>query len=693
MVGAMATRRGIAPHGIGLRRREALAKTRALSADETAWLLILPGLAVTIAVIALLGPALGRLAFTRTHYTYWPSAASAELRPKPTELARFALTVACALGFTLTLALAAARPVRMRAYRARVAVTLAQLLTVAMLVWCFVEQADVNPYDNGDPTYFTPLAIVVAAALAALGGWALTGPQRLERVSRSRVARSANVACVAAALLVTIVWLLPSIVTDANAVYAHPVMITHLQYSFDEALSVLDGRSPLVDMATYGALIPYLVALPLAALHGSLAAFTSLMTLLTALSLLAIFALLRRLTRNAVAALALYVPFLATSLFVVRGETVARFDFGNYFGIFPIRYAGPYLLAWLTTRHLDGDRPPAVALFAVAGLVLSNNTDFGLPALGATIAALVCARPPRTRAQLLTLGSRVAAGLGIALALVSLLTLLRAGTLPQLGRLTAYARMFGIAGFGNLPTPLLGFHLVVLATFVAALATAAVRAVRGAEDASLTGMVAWCGVFGLGTGAYFAYRSHPDTLIALFSIWSLTLALLLIVTVRAARARGPAVPSPAVLALLVGCGLAVCSIAQLPLPWQQVERIARSSNEALLRWPDAGRFVRTFARPGAAVAILTALGHRIGYEVDVRNVVAYTGMHQMPTVEQLRETIDTLRDEGGSLLFLGEEWWAEVPPALESAGFRRVATDRRSGFIAWRDVRGPAGEG
>ena len=693
MVGCMATRRGIAPHGTGLRVGDAHAGTRALTAGETAWLLALPVLALAVVAIALLGPTVGDLAFSGSHYAYWPSAAQEQLRPKPTELARFALTVVCVLGFAAAIPLAAARPLRMPARHARVAVTLVQLALVGLLVWFFVAQAGVARYDIADPTYFAPLAIAVALAFAAAGGWALTQPALLDRPLRAGGGRLASAAFAAAALLLTVVWLLPSILTDADAFYAHPVTIIHLQFSFDEAMSVLDGRSPLVDMATYGALVPYLVAVPLAALDASLAAFSSLMAGLTALALLAVFALLRRLTRNAAATLALYVPFLATSLFLVRGDAVTRFSYGSYFGMFPIRYGGPYLLAWLTTRHLDGDRPRAVALFAAAGLVVLNNTDFGLPALAATVVALVCADPPRTRAQLLTLGGRLAVGLGIALALVSLLTLLRAGTLPHLGRLTAYARLFGIAGFGNLPTPLLGFHLAVLATFVAALASATVRAVDDAADRTLTGMLAWAGTFGLGTGAYFAYRSHPDTLIACFSIWSLTLTLLLIVAVRSARARGPAVPSPATLALLVGCGLAVCSIAQLPLPWQQAERIARTSDEALLRWPDAGRFVRTFARPDAAVAILTALGHRIGYEVDVRDVAGYTGMHQMPTVEQLQETIDTLRAEGGNLLFLGEEWWPEVAPALTSAGFRRLAVDRSSGFVAWRDVRGSAGAG
>jgi hypothetical protein len=687
----MASRRGIALRGAYARTDERAADgaVRALTAGETAWLLLVPALAASIAAIVLLGPPLGRLAFTATDYTYWPSAAEAQLAPKPTELARFALVVACALAFALAIPLAAARPLRMRPSRARAAVAVVQLLCIAALALCWAAQSDVEPYDTSDPTYFTPLAIVVGCALATLGALVLTRPRAVTRLREVGTGKRWSAACAVAAGLLTVAWLLPSIFTDANIAYAYTVVTAHLQFAFDEAMSVLDGRSPLVDMTTYGALVPYLVALPLDAFDGSLAAFTTLMTALSTLALLGVYGVLRRLTRNAVVALALYVPVLATSLFIVRGEAVQRFDFGNYFGMFPIRYAGPYLLAWLTVRQLDGDPPRAAApLFAVAGLVVLNNTDFGLPALGATLAALLCARPPRSGAALRALAVRLAAGLAIALALVSLLTLLRADTLPHLDRLFAYARLFGIAGYGNLPTPLLGFHLVVLATFVAALATATARAVASDPDAPLTGMLAWCGTFGLGTGAYFAYRSHPDTLIASFSIWSLTLALLLIAAVRATRSRDPTLPGLPTLALLVGFGIAVCSIAQFPLPWRQVERIAQTSDHRPLEWIAAGRFIRTFAAPGAAVAILTPLGHRLGYELNMRNVTGYTGILQMPTVEQLQETIDELRDYGGTLLFLGEAWPREVEPALEAAGFRWLAHDDKSGFDAWQDAGG-----
>lgn len=662
------------------------APTQTLTAEQTAWLLLLPALALAVLAIGVLGPPLGRLAFTGTDYTYWPSAARALLEPKPTELARFALTVVCALGFALAIPFAAARPPRLRPAHAHAAVVGVQVVLVAALAVFWFEQRNVEPFDLDDPTYFTPLATVVACAFAALGAVALSRPEVLARLRAIPADRRGRVACGAAAALATVLWLLPSIFTDDSIAFASNHIVAHLRYSFDESMSVLDGRSPLVDMTTYGALVPYVVALPLAAFGGSLAAFTTLMVLLTVCALMALYALLRRLTRNPLAALALYLPIVATSLFIVRGETVERFDFGNYFGIFPIRYAGPYLLVWLTVRHVDGERPrSAVPLFAVAGLVVLNNTDFGLPALGATLAAVVCARPPRTREAVLALAGRIAAGLAIALSLVSLLTLLRADTLPHLGRLFDYARLFGVAGFGNLPTPLLGFHLVILATFVGAAATAAVRVARPDADATLTAALAWCGVFGICSGAYFAYRSHPDTLIAHFSIWALTLAVLLVAVVRGAFERGRLAPSPPVLALLVGCGIAVCSLAQFPLPWLQVERIARSSSKQPLRQPEAVRLVRRFAPPGATVAILAPLGHRLAYDADVTSVAAYTGLPQMPTVEQFEQTLAALRAAGGRLVFVGQPFYRELPRALARAGFTLVGEDPASELVAVRE--------
>ena len=53
-----------------------------------------------------------------------------------------------------------------------------------------------------------------------------------------------------------------------------------------------------------------------------------------------------------------------------------------------------------------------------------------------------------------------------ALAAVVVVLWLRTGRLIELGRLSRYAQLFGRAGFGEVPTPTIGLHLVIYATFV-----------------------------------------------------------------------------------------------------------------------------------------------------------------------------------------------------------------------------------
>ena len=114
-----------------------------------------------------------------------------------------------------------------------------------------------------------------------------------------------------------------------------------------------------------------------------------------------------------------------------------------------------------------------------------------------------------------------------------MLTLVRAGTLPDFGYAIYFARLFALIGVGQLPMPELGFHLVVYMTFVAALLTAVVRARRADSDATLTGMLAFSAIFGLGAASYYANRSHPDVLMALFSAWGFSVSLLAWVALRA----------------------------------------------------------------------------------------------------------------------------------------------------------------
>jgi hypothetical protein len=413
----------------------------------------------------------------------------------------------------------------------------------------------------------------------------------------------------------------------------------------------------------------------------SVAVYSAIMAALGGLTALALYATLRRVVRSSLAALALFVPVLATGFFMELGPLSNRYGPSNIFSMFPMRYGGAYLLAWLTVRHVDGAQPLRRALlFVAAGLALVNSPEFGIPAFAATLAALLWSGERSWAA-----GGRLvrdgALGLAGALAAVCLLTLAVAGSLPRFGWLFTFSRLWGIGGVTMLPMQPLGFHLALYVTFAAAIVVATVRTLGGERDRTLTALLAWSGVFGLAAGSYFAGRSHPEVLIDLFSAWALALALLVVVTVRAVRARGRA--TVADVAVLLGFALAVCSLAQVPGPAEQLQRIAHRDPAQTLRLPEARAFVASRTRPGERVAILTSLGHRLAYDTETVNVSAYTGMWQMPTIEQLRETARTLRREGGDKLFLGQYWWPEVEGGLRALGFRRVRSDGNSGFVEW----------
>jgi hypothetical protein len=341
-----------------------------------------------------------------------------------------------------------------------------------------------------------------------------------------------------------------------------------------------------------------------------------------------------------------------------------------------MRYGGPYVLAWLLVRHVDRLRPRRAApLFLAAGLVVLNNPDFGMPAFAAALFALVLtdARPWWRRLGALAL--EAFAGLLGAVVLVSLLTLGVAGALPHFSYLFTFPRLWGVGGVTMLPMPALGFHLVLYATFAAALVVAAVRAVRGAPQRAMTATLAWAGVFGLGAGSYFAGRSHPEVLISLFSAWALALSLLGIVVIRDLTARGGRRPAVAEVAVLAGLALTVCSLAQTPAPWTQLDRIrtAGPPNSPIQR-TDALRFIAgAHARPGERVLILIPMGHRLAYELRLVNVAPYVSMISMPAISQLDEALAVLRKEGGRRVFayLGQVL-PEHREAIAQAGFRPV---------------------
>jgi hypothetical protein len=667
-----------------------------------AWLCALPCAAVVAAAILLLGPPLGELLYSgHDRYTFL-TAQLPFVRPEPTETARYLVALGAAPLAALAIALAPRWQPHIPRRVTAVAAATTQLALVAVVAAALVAQQRLTfarPYSGGEVPfrlpYFTPTTLVLAAAFAAAATAALSH-ERLRRRAASllRESRPRRWIVLAVAIAATTAWVMPALQSDTSVAMAPEDLLYHLGFTLDETFAVLNGRTPLVDFtAQYGSLWPYVIALPMLAGGKTLLAFTIAICTISALALLAVYGVLRRVAPSSLAALLLYLPFLASSLFLIGGTSTDRSTVGSYFGTFPLRYAGPFLLAWLTARQLARRDEPTGAslwlLFTAAGLVLLNNGDFGIAALGATIAALLCTGGIPSRRLLTRIALWTAAGCATALALVSLLTLVRAGSLPQLDRLVDYAGLYAIGGYALMPIPgVLGLHLLVYLTYVAAIAVAAVRTLHGATNRALTGMLAWAGVFGLGAGMYYVGRSHPVALKHHFSAWTFALALLTIVAVGALaseRARRKAIGA---FVVLFGFGVAACSLAQAPAPWSQVERL-RAPYVQLDIWrsprffeppaePSARAFVASLAdgpsrftvEPGAPVAILLTTGHRVADAYGVVNVSPYTGIESLQTVERVETALDALRDAGGNTVILPAILDTSIFDVLERRGFK-----------------------
>jgi hypothetical protein len=634
-------------------------------AARVAWLAVLPIAVLTIAAIVLLGPPLGSMLFPVRTYDFWPTAAAA-VRPEPTEQARYLIALAGAVLVPLAVMAATRWQTRRVPFSDR-GILIGELVFVIALAWGLLN----NAY------YFSNASIALAVGIALAITWIISWPpgRKLMRRTAGNQSRTTRWVAMSIAIGAIVIWLLPAIQLESTIGHARIPTSYALQFTFDEALSVSNGHMPLVDFsAQYGSLWPYVTAIPLHMAGESLGAYTGLMVGITGLAMLAVYGIIRRVSHSPLGAIALFLPFLATSFFLARGTLVERYSFADYFGVFPLRYAGPYFLAWLVTRHLYGMRPRrAIGIFAVAGLVLLNNGDFGIPALGATIVALVIGTTaPRTRAWCARFTMEAIGGLAIGYATVAAVTLALTDQLPNVELLFRYARLFALAGYNMLPMPWFGFWVVIYLTFCATLAVAATRSVQSPGNRASAGVLAWIGIFGLGIGSYYVGRSDQEVLIAIFSAWSLAVVLLIAVTtpplIRNLRVR------PAQFSLFVGFGLLACSLMQLPPPWDQVNRLQTSAPALEFQPAAEAAFIANHSRPDEPVALLTNLGQRVGRLARVNDVTPYTGMASMPTKQQLVETLQRLRDADGTTVFVRVgDAWPEVLPALRQRGFTKVA--------------------
>jgi len=412
-------------------------------------------------------------------------------------------------------------------------------------------------------------------------------------------------------------------------------------------------------------------------------------------------------TRGAWSALALYVPWVALSMYPwIDTGTYREFN-GIYYGVFPARYFGPFLLAWLCALWLRGRRIPIFALFGFAGLIVLNNYEFGVGALLALIAAVVAGwdRNLPVRRRLTDLVLQGGAGLLAALALVCTITLARTGELPNFSLLTYYSRLFLRESFGLAPMSSLGLHWALYATYSAVLVVAAVRYVRREPDGVLTGMLAFSGVFGLVTGMYFVGRSIQIQLILLFPAWGLALALAALTAVRSLRdansdwlrLRRLLIPA---CAALIGFGVMVAAIARLPQPQRQVDRLSDGGTPRNLK--PVERLVESWSTPGEHILLIGTLpDHLIADRTHVVDVSPINGITALISPAEADRSIDQLEDEGGDLVI---ERVSALPPSgynfgipefadiLRQRGFVLIAEDPRLHLRVWRRAEGTAGK-
>jgi hypothetical protein len=589
----------------------------------------------------------------------------------------------------------------------------AQVIGIALLVLAVAEQSNRLPLVPS--SYLEPLllsvpnivaGVVIGIVLTALIlRWSGRGPEWLDRLIRPGGGPWLPLGLAA---LATAIFLLPAVVTDATVGHSGRFATPQILGYANDYFAAVNGRTPLVDFVEqYTSLLPLALAPILAAFNSTITSFSVAICLLSGIALLAVFGVFAEVTRRPWVALALFVPFLALALFPWHDQGAAREFNGNYYATLPDRLLGPLLLAWLLARATR-DRFPPWVLFAVAGVTVLNNAEFGVAALIALV--LACAATYRDgvvlgRSLPVTL-IQTGAGLAGAVFLVCAVILIRTGQLPDPSLLTYFNRLFLRDSFGLVPMRSLGLHWALYATYAGALLLATVRYVRGDPDRSLTAMLAYSGVLGLATGMYFVGRSVALQLMILFPIWGLCLALVAWSAASALHeARADVVRLRRVLlpaaAALIGFGVMVAAIDRVSAPWRQIDRVS-AGGTAIADSPNAQRFVEDHTQPGEPVFLIgTPLDHRVAERAGVTNVSPVSSYLFLITPDLADRGLDQLQDDGGDQVFEAVTAPSAVNPSpltitgfatiLRGRGYRLIAEDPSSGLRLWRlTARTPA---
>ncbi|MSO40680.1 MAG: hypothetical protein EXQ70_02060 [Solirubrobacterales bacterium] len=675
---------------------------RRLSAppEEIAWLGVIPALAVGLMAFKWLATSIGPDLLGSPGNDFF-AGWQFFIHPEPVEEARF--LIAAALPVLLALAVAGLGSPKAKRRAPDWALIAIQAAALAFVVWSVAGED--APGAALTPDLFDPLLLGVPnVAAGALIGFALTvffvrGAPLPER-TRATAGRIGHHRWLPPALAVaaTALWLLPAVVTDATVAQSGAVPSGHIPAQFEDYMPVANGLTPLVNyVPLYASLLPLVVGPLLPLFDSSITSFSIIEVLLSVAALMALYGALAHIVRSRWIAVALYVPLVAISLFPWTDDGLQREFNGNYYALFPNRYLGPFVIAWLLARRARRGSPPLWVIYLVAGLTVLNNFEFGSACLLAvTFATLAGAdRSSPALERLRSGGGQAVAGLAGAFALVAAVTLIRAGELPDLSNLVYWTRTFAREGYGLAPMAFLGLHWALYATYAGALLMAAVRYARDESDRGLTSMLAFAGILGLATGQYFAGRSVPFQLMALFPVWGFTLCLLTWTAARsllAARKDRARLSSTLVagLAVMLGFGVMVSAISRVPAPWREVERLSHTG-PAIYDREGAQSFLERRTEPGEKLVLIgTGLDHRVAERAGAENVSPWTTVFALFSEREVLREIDALEAAGGTSFFERAQADAlgvklpEVARILRSRGYRLVETDPRSGIRLWQ---------
>lgn len=673
----------------------ARARPRVLGASEVAWVVLLPCVVAAVIAIIALGPPLGRILFPPGSDYLWPPGWWETVgHPEPVKQGRYLLATLAPVLFAGAIVFGLRRRLALRPSWLRLIVFAGYAMVLAVVGEALLNQHLMSSNDSSAPALVRLSAVAFAGMLVVV----VLSAMRTRRMASwitalVRETKARRWAAGAGAVAFLTIWLLPAVQTDGViGDGAGP----NLAWTMNDAIAVLDGRTPLVDYhLIYAKLVPYPAALVLATFGTTTFVYTAFMAVLSGIVLLLVYGTFRLVTRSSLAALALLLPFVAASDVPPGTNATARLGSPMTMpAIWPMRYGGIYLLAWLTARHIAGQRPrrPGI-LFFVGTLVAIDALEFGAAAIVATLAALMCTRPPRSRRDVFRLALELAGGAASAVALVSVGTFARSGELPKLSLLLEWPHIFTNLGWFSMPLPTWGLHVGIYVTFVAALATAVVRSSQRHENRTLTGMLAWSATFGLFVGGYYVGRPDIYKLTSILSAWSFALTMLTVACVLALSARGWRRPTLPQLLVLFAFGLSICSLSTASLPPGEIARLTKHYPQPQYEVA-AEQFVGEQTQSGETVAILTPMGYRVSHALKLRNVAPYGFMNAIVTRGAMRTLIATLRREHVRMVFtpepgaylLGEGDAApEQLQALVDIGFRRVASAAR--IVAFGRVR------